>query len=147
MPNHGVSIAGDILGGMGPGLLGGIGQALIDKAGEAGKTGPRDKKPPTAVPDTLKHGGTVQKTGLALVHKGEKVIPAKENGNMAQETVKLSKHRVVMHLNKGGLERALHVPENENIPKDKLEAAKNSKNPHMREMANLASNMSHWHKK
>jgi hypothetical protein len=66
---------------------------------------------------------------------------------MAQEAVKLSRHRVVMHLNKGGLHRALHVPESENIPPEKIEAAKNSRNPHMREMTNLASTMSHWHKK
>jgi len=35
---------------------------------------------------------------------------------MAKETVKLSHHRVVMHLNKGGLHRALGVPEGETIP-------------------------------
>lgn len=64
-----------------------------------------------------------------------------------KETVHLSKHRVVMHLNKGGLHRALHVPEGEDIPKEKVEAATHSKNPHLRAMANLAHTMGQWHKK
>lgn len=62
-----------------------------------------------------------------------------------KETVHLSKHRVVMHLNKGGLHRALHVPEGDKIPADKLAAAKNSKNPHVAKMAHLADTMEGWH--
>lgn len=50
----------------------------------------------------------------------------------------------VHHLRKGGLHRALHVPEDENIPAEKIEAAKNSQNPHVVKMANMASTMSHW---
>lgn len=50
-----------------------------------------------------------------------------------------------MHLAKGGLHRALGVPEGENIPKEKIEKAKNSDNPHLAKMANLAETMSHWH--
>lgn len=61
-----------------------------------------------------------------------------------KETVHLSKHRVVMHLNKGGLHRALGVPEGEDIPKDKIAQAKNSKNPHVAKMANLAETMAGW---
>lgn len=61
-----------------------------------------------------------------------------------KETVHLSKHRVVMHLNRGGLHRALGVPESETIPKDKVEAAAHSSNPHVAAMAHLAQNMSHW---
>lgn len=64
-----------------------------------------------------------------------------------KETVHLSKHRVVMHLNKGGLHRALGVPEGQDIPADKLASAKNSDNPHVQKMAELADTMSHWHKK
>ena len=64
---------------------------------------------------------------------------------MTEETVKLSKHRVVMHLAKGGLHKALHVPEGEKIPEDKLEAATNSSNPHVKSMAVLAKNMKGWH--
>jgi hypothetical protein len=52
-----------------------------------------------------------------------------------------------MHLNKGGLHRALGIPEGQTIPQDRLEEAKNSKNPHVREMANLAHTMEGWHKK
>lgn len=61
-----------------------------------------------------------------------------------KETVKLSHHRVVMHLNKGGLHRALGVPEGETIPAEKLSAAMNSKNSHVRRMANLAHTMKGW---
>ncbi len=61
------------------------------------------------------------------------------------ETVHLSNHRVMMHLHKGGLHRALHVPEGTEIPADKLEAAKNSNNLHVRRMANLAETMKSWH--
>jgi hypothetical protein len=53
----------------------------------------------------------------------------------------LSLHRVLNHLNKGGLHKALNVPEGTPIPKEKLEAAKNSKNPHVRKMAQFASTM------
>lgn len=61
------------------------------------------------------------------------------------DTVKLSHHRVVMHLHKGGLHRALGIPEGETIPQEKIEAARNSKNEHVRQMANLAHTMAGWH--
>jgi len=64
-----------------------------------------------------------------------------------KETVKLSQHRVVMHLHKGGLHRALGIPENEVIPKEKIEAATHSNNPHVAAMARLAHTMGEWHKK
>lgn len=114
---------------------------------DAGKKAPDPKDPKTAHPNSFKHGGTVQKTGVALVHKGETIIPANQPKTSSEEDVHLSKHRVVMHLNHGGLHRALHIPENETIPKEKIEEGKHSKNPHMREMSTLADNMSHWHKK
>lgn len=53
----------------------------------------------------------------------------------------VSLYRAMKHLNKGGLHRALHVPEGEKIPAAKLEAAKNSTNEHVRHMANFASTM------
>lgn len=59
----------------------------------------------------------------------------------------VSLHRALKHLNEGGLHRALHVPEDQTIPESKLEAAKNSKNPHVRKMADFASTMEGWHKK
>lgn len=45
------------------------------------------------------------------------------------------------HLNKGGLHRALGVPEGEKIPAAKMEAARHSKNEHVRRMANFAHTM------
>lgn len=63
-----------------------------------------------------------------------------------KETVKLSKHRVVMHLNRGGLHRALGIPEGTKIPEEKIAAARHSTNEHVRQMANLAHTMAGWHK-
>lgn len=80
-------IAGEILGGMGPGLLSGIGAALVgpDKTPRPGSQGPPPiQNPPVAKPSGFKHGGKVEKTGLALVHKGETVIP--EGKSMAKWT-------------------------------------------------------------
>ncbi len=52
-----------------------------------------------------------------------------------------SLYRAMHHLRKGGLRRALHIPEGEKIPADRLEAAKNSKNSHVKHMANFAATM------
>jgi hypothetical protein len=52
-----------------------------------------------------------------------------------------SLYRAMHHLRKGGLHRALHVPEGEKIPAAKLAAAKNSKNAHVQHMANFAHTM------
>jgi hypothetical protein len=65
---------------------------------------------------------------------------------MAIENVKLSHHRVVMHLHKGGLHRALGIPEGDKIPEDKIQAAMNSKNEHVAKMASLAHTMAGWKK-
>lgn len=54
----------------------------------------------------------------------------------------VSLYRAMHHLNKGGLHRALGVKEGEKIPAEKLAAAKNSKNEHIRHMASFASTMS-----
>ena len=53
----------------------------------------------------------------------------------------VSLYRAMHHLNKGGLHRALGVPENEDIPASKLAAAKKSSNPHVAHMANFAATM------
>ena len=55
-----------------------------------------------------------------------------------------SLHRALASLNKGGLHRALNVPEGTPIPADKLEKAKNSDNKHLAHMANFASTMESW---
>ena len=53
-----------------------------------------------------------------------------------------SLYRAIHHLRKGGLHRALGVPEGEKIPAKKLEAARHSKNSHVQHMANFAHTMS-----
>lgn len=57
-----------------------------------------------------------------------------------------SLYRAMHHLRKGGLHRALNVPEGEKIPADKLESARNSKNEHVKKMANFAHTMSGFKK-
>ena len=64
---------------------------------------------------------------------------------MADRVHNSSLYRAMHHLNKGGLHRALGVPEGQPIPADKLEAAKNSKNSHVRHMANFAATMKGFH--
>lgn len=63
---------------------------------------------------------------------------------MADRIKNSSLYRAMSHLHKGGLHKALGVPEGSPIPKEKLEAAKNSKNEHVRHMANFAATMSHF---
>jgi hypothetical protein len=53
----------------------------------------------------------------------------------------VSLYRALHHLRKGGLHRALGVPEGETIPAEKVAKAKNSKNAHVAHMANFASTM------
>jgi len=53
-----------------------------------------------------------------------------------------SLYRAMHHLRKGGLHRALHIPEDETIPADRLAAARNSKNEHVRKMAEFSHTMS-----
>lgn len=53
-----------------------------------------------------------------------------------------SLYRAIHHLRKGGLHRALGVPESETIPASKLDAARHSSNSHIQHMANFAHTMS-----
>lgn len=141
--------AGTILSGMGPGLLSGIGKVLQGRpqsgpvSGGPGRApdAPDIRKTSTARPNSFKKGGEVKKTGLALVHKGETVIPVSEH-----KESDISFHRAMHHLHHGGLHRALGIPEDQDIPKDRIAAAKGSTNPHVKVMATLAQNMSHWGK-
>lgn len=57
-----------------------------------------------------------------------------------------SLYRAMHHLRKGGLHRALNVPEGEKIPKERIEAATNSKNSHVAKMANFAKTMGKFNK-
>lgn len=50
-----------------------------------------------------------------------------------------------MDLRKDGLHKALHVPDGQDIPQAKLDAALHSKNPHVRHMAEMAENFKHMH--
>lgn len=52
-----------------------------------------------------------------------------------------SLYRAIHHMRKGGLHRALHVPEGDKIPAEKIEAAKHSKNEHVKHMANFATTL------
>lgn len=60
---------------------------------------------------------------------------------MAAKKHNVSLYRAMHHLRKGGLHRALGIPEGEKIPKEKIEAAKNSSSEHVRHMANFASTL------
>jgi hypothetical protein len=48
-------------------------------------------------------------------------------------------------IKKGALHRDLGIPEDQPIPRERLEAAKNSKDPAVRRRATLALNMRGWH--
>ncbi len=52
-----------------------------------------------------------------------------------------SLYRAMRTLRKGGLHRALGIPQDETIPADRLEKAKNSSNSHIAHMANFAHTM------
>jgi len=65
---------------------------------------------------------------------------------MAKKVKNPSLYRAMHKLRKGGLHRALHVPESEPIPAAKLEAATHSSNPHVVHMANFAKTMSRFKK-
>ena len=65
---------------------------------------------------------------------------------MAEKKHNVSLYRAIHHLRHGGLHRALGVPEDENIPKEKIAAAKKSKNAHVAHMANFASTLGKFKK-
>ena len=46
-----------------------------------------------------------------------------------------------MHMKRGGLHKALGVPQGEEIPHDKMVEAAHSTKPHVRRMANLAKTL------
>lgn len=53
----------------------------------------------------------------------------------------VSLYRAMSHLKKGGLHKALGISPDKEIPKERLEAAKNSSNSHIAHMANFAATM------
>lgn len=64
---------------------------------------------------------------------------------MAEKKHNVSLYRAMHHLRKGGLHRALDVPEGENIPADKIQKAQHSDNHHLAHMANMAHTMEGFH--
>lgn len=58
---------------------------------------------------------------------------------MAKHNVSL--YRAMHQLHKGGLHRALGIPEDQKIPADRLAKARNSSNEHVAHMANFAHTM------
>jgi len=55
-------------------------------------------------------------------------------------------YRAMHHLRKGGLHMATGTPMDENIPADKMDAAKKSTNMHVKRMADLATRMKKFKK-
>lgn len=76
---------------------------------------------------------------LTLADVARRTMPQRETKPMAKKWIKGAIK------NPGGLHRALHVPEGSKIPADKLAAAKRSKNPRIRHMANLAHTLAGLH--
>lgn len=60
---------------------------------------------------------------------------------MAEPAQNVSLYRAMHHLRKGGLHRALNIPEGDTIPQERLQKAQNSSNPHLAHMANMAHTM------
>jgi len=131
--------------GSGPSLFGGQPpKAVNNPVGGLGERLPTAPTGPFAArPNSFKNGGKVEKTGLALVHEGEHIVPADKHDEHPKHNVSL--YRVIHHMNKGGLHRALNIPEGEKIPADKLEAASHSSNEHIRHMAGFAHTLEGFH--
>ena len=66
---------------------------------------------------------------------------------MAEKKHNVSLYRAIHHMRKGGLHRALGVPEGETIPAEKVEAATHSENKHIAKMANFAQTLHGFHHK
>ena len=63
---------------------------------------------------------------------------------MAKKVKNPSLYRALHKLRKGGLHRALNIPEGTKIPASRLAAARKSSNAHIRHMANFAHTMKSW---
>jgi hypothetical protein len=85
-----------------------------------------------AIP-SMHSGGVVPKDGIYNLQGGEKVIP--KDKPVAKKNVSL--YRAMHHLRKGGLHDAVGVPQGENLPAEKVDAASKSDNPHVAAMAKL----------
>jgi hypothetical protein len=135
-------------------------QKLGKEADDTMATGGLNKS--VGLPSYKKGTDFVPKTGPAIIHRGEKIVPAKENkeekseskDNAVEEAVehtpseKAHFHRAMAHLHAGALHRHLGIPEGKPIPMDKKQEAANSDNPHVAAMGRMAVAMHGWkHKK
>jgi hypothetical protein len=101
---------------------------------------------------------SVPKTGLAVLKKGEKVVPAEQNpdnpNNLDEEAPlnhtpeeKAHFHRSMAKLHEGGLHDHFGMKHDEPISMEKKQEAANSDNPHVAAMGHMAVAMEHWHHK
>ena len=75
---------------------------------------------------------------LTLADMARRTMPKQEN--------KMPKKWIAKAIKRpGALHRALHVPEGEKIPAEKMAKAKHSKNPRLRKEAALAGTLSKMH--
>lgn len=125
--------------------------AKVDKVNPGAKYGSRsgEKRIDTSemtkkLPSYKEGTDRVPSDQVAVLHKDEAVVPKHEADKQRSGKHNVSLYRAMHHLNKGGLHRALGVPEGEKIPADKLAAAKRSNNEHVRKMAQFASTMGHF---
>ena len=95
-------------------------------------------------PDVPK--ANVERTNISLEQKD---FWPKRNLIMKKNIVKLASSSFgdIKPSHKGMLHRALNIPEDEKIPEERLIEAKNSKDAHIRIMANYALNARHRGKK
>ena|ERR1700679_606821 len=130
MPNMG---AGPVLGGRGGGMSDG-GRGM---GGGVGFGGPIKADPGARFVGSFKKGGKVKATGLAKVHKGETVIPAKKKGRN-------SKYRTAFHVRKGGFHKWLGKKAGSAITSADIQKGI-SAGGHAAKMANFARNAKKWH--
>ena len=100
---------------------------------EAGKSGNRKWRPS----DDVRSMGMTKKEYF----KKHPDSPAAENPYSAESEKWIQK--AVNPKTKGNLHKALHVAQDETIPKAKIEKATHSKNPKLRHMAQFAKNVAH----
>ena len=84
-----------------------------------------------------------KKTDDAVKRAGGEKVKEDGTGGAAQSNTLESGDKWIQkaHVKKGGLHKALHVPQDETIPKSKIEKASHSKNAHLKHMAQFAKNV------
>jgi hypothetical protein len=94
---------------------------------------------------SFKHGTDyVPETGIAILHKGEKVIPKENNMSEHSPEEKAHFHRAMSKLHGGALHKHFGIAEDKPIPMEKKQEAANSDNPHVAAMGRMAVAMHGW---